>query len=241
MDEGPISDRLFADSRRNSPSLLARQIRLRLVAEEGSDTPKGCNNIVVSIHAIATFQALNDYLRPRLSGLLSSISGSRFSGMLAALTGGRFPAALLGGAPDGSAPAPANPPAPEPAAANNTSAAAEGSKAERRRSLRLSAKASVNSLADKADAQAAAGSAGMAPPSVASTSTAVTASQALQKEKETGREENVADGGRSETAVNDEDDDLPGDFMDADVDAEVSLLLASMLEKLSDVFLMLGA
>ncbi|KAH9172968.1 hypothetical protein EDB89DRAFT_1961917 [Lactarius sanguifluus] len=74
------------DSKRSSsPSLLARQLRLRLVAAEGSDIPKNFNNIVVSIHAIATFQALHDYLRPRVSGLM--FSGSRLSGMLAALAG----------------------------------------------------------------------------------------------------------------------------------------------------------
>jgi E3 ubiquitin-protein ligase TRIP12 len=76
----------FLDSKRSSsPSLLARQLRLRLVAAEGSDIPKNFNNIVVSIHAIATFQALHDYLRPRVSGLM--FSGSRLSGMLAALAG----------------------------------------------------------------------------------------------------------------------------------------------------------
>jgi E3 ubiquitin-protein ligase TRIP12 len=72
------------DSKRSSPSLLARQLRLRLVAsEDESDVPRNLHNIIVSIHAIATFQALHDYLRPRVAGLLNS--GSRLSGMLAAL------------------------------------------------------------------------------------------------------------------------------------------------------------
>jgi E3 ubiquitin-protein ligase TRIP12 len=74
---------MYIDSKRSSPSLLARQLRLRLVASDDSDIPRNLHNIVVSIHAIATFQALHDYLRPRVSGLLSS--GSRLSGMLAAL------------------------------------------------------------------------------------------------------------------------------------------------------------
>jgi E3 ubiquitin-protein ligase TRIP12 len=77
-----------ADSKRSSPSLLARQLRLRLVAGDDSDIPRNLHNIVVSIHAIATFQALHDYLRPRVSGLLSS--GSRLSGMLAALAASGF-------------------------------------------------------------------------------------------------------------------------------------------------------
>lgn len=62
---------------------MARQLRLRLVGGDDSDIPKSLHNIVVSIHAIATFQALHDYLRPRVSGLLSN--GSRLSGMFAAL------------------------------------------------------------------------------------------------------------------------------------------------------------
>ncbi|KAF9071607.1 hypothetical protein BDP27DRAFT_1382427 [Rhodocollybia butyracea] len=72
------------DSKRSSPSLLARQLRLRLIAEDDSGVPRNLHNIVVSIHAIATFQALHDYLRPRVAGLLSG-SSSRLSGMLAAL------------------------------------------------------------------------------------------------------------------------------------------------------------
>ncbi|KAF8889303.1 hypothetical protein BD779DRAFT_1611065 [Infundibulicybe gibba] len=74
------------DSKRSSPSLLARQLRLRLVAGDESDVPRNLHNIVVSIHAIATFQALHDYLRPRVAGLLNS--GSRLSGMFAALSAG---------------------------------------------------------------------------------------------------------------------------------------------------------
>jgi E3 ubiquitin-protein ligase TRIP12 len=72
----------MTDSRRNSASLLARQLRLRLVGE-GNDIPRSCTNITVSIHAIATFQALHDYLRPRVSsqGLPPN---SRIAGKLAA-------------------------------------------------------------------------------------------------------------------------------------------------------------
>lgn len=76
------------DSKRSSPSLLARQLRLRLVAGDESGVPRNLHNIVVSIHAIATFQALHDYLRPRVAGLLGS--GSRLSGMLAALAASGF-------------------------------------------------------------------------------------------------------------------------------------------------------
>ncbi|TFY68826.1 hypothetical protein EVJ58_g785 [Rhodofomes roseus] len=115
------------DSKRSSPSLLARQLRLRLVAAEDSDVPKSLSNIVVSIHAIATFQALHDYLRPRVAGSLPS--GSRLSGMLAAL------AASALAPPSSSRSALPTPPAPNPAASDPASIS-------RRRSLRLSAKKS---------------------------------------------------------------------------------------------------
>ncbi|KAI7940474.1 hypothetical protein MJO28_014126 [Puccinia striiformis f. sp. tritici] len=80
------------DSRRSTASMLARQLKIRLVAAEGTDVPRNCANVVVSIHAIATFQAFNDYLRPRIikaqdderHGRPSGSSTSRLSGMLAA-------------------------------------------------------------------------------------------------------------------------------------------------------------
>lgn len=71
--------------------MLARQLKIRLVAADGTEVPKSCANVVVSIHAIATFQAFNDYLRPRIIKAQdderlgrSSSSTGRLSGMLAA-------------------------------------------------------------------------------------------------------------------------------------------------------------
>ncbi|PPQ78382.1 hypothetical protein CVT25_011605 [Psilocybe cyanescens] len=113
------------DSKRSSPSLLARQLRLRLVAGDDSDIPKNLHNIVVSIHAIATFQALHDYLRPRVAGLLSG--GSRLSGMFAALAASGF-----AGIP--------KPPGDDKIAANAESSSAGASSTsgiQRRRSQRL--------------------------------------------------------------------------------------------------------
>lgn len=81
------SDLASLDSKRSSPSLLARQLRLRLIADDDSDIPRNLQNMVVSIHAIATFQALNDYLRPRVAGLMTS---GRMSNMLAALAASGF-------------------------------------------------------------------------------------------------------------------------------------------------------
>ncbi|OAA70895.1 hect [Akanthomyces lecanii RCEF 1005] len=56
------------DGNRTSPaSMLSKQIRLRLVADDDSNIPRPYRNIMVSIHAIATFRSLDDYLRPRIS------------------------------------------------------------------------------------------------------------------------------------------------------------------------------
>ncbi|PHH82531.1 hypothetical protein CDD82_5712 [Ophiocordyceps australis] len=71
------------DGNRSSPaSMLGKQIRLRLVAEDESSVPRGYRNIMVSIHAISTFKSLDDYLRPRLSmGSRSSHHSSRRDGL----------------------------------------------------------------------------------------------------------------------------------------------------------------
>ncbi|KAL0059411.1 Ubiquitin fusion degradation protein 4 [Marasmius tenuissimus] len=124
------------DSKRSSPSLLARQLRLRLVSDDDSGVPRSLHNIVVSIHAIATFQALHDYLRPRVAGGIGSTS-SRLSGMLAALAASGFagPSSRLTG--DSSQPEIPPPPASSFAAAMSEPS---GPTVTRRRSQRLSAK-----------------------------------------------------------------------------------------------------
>ncbi|KAG6869212.1 hypothetical protein C0993_009075 [Termitomyces sp. T159_Od127] len=120
------------DSKRSSPSLLARQLRLRLVAGDESDVPRNLHNIVVSIHAIATFQALHDYLRPRVAGLLSS--GSRLHGMLAALAG--YTSASLEASANASQ-------SLKPSASSVESNPEPTSTGGRRRSQRLSAKNAI--------------------------------------------------------------------------------------------------
>lgn len=52
---------------RSAASMLLKQLKLKLVADEESDIPKPYKNMMVSIHAIANFRALDDYLRPRIS------------------------------------------------------------------------------------------------------------------------------------------------------------------------------
>ncbi len=57
----------FDGNHTSAASMLAKQIRLRLVADDDSDVPRAFRSIMVSIHAIATFKTLEDYLRPRIS------------------------------------------------------------------------------------------------------------------------------------------------------------------------------
>ncbi|KAJ7799117.1 hypothetical protein B0H14DRAFT_2904219 [Mycena olivaceomarginata] len=202
------------DSKRSSPSLLARQLRLRLVAGDESDVPRNLHNIVVSIHAIATFQALHDYLRPRVAGLLGS--GSRLSGMLAALAASGF----TGTAPPtpGEAP-PAPPMAPPAAAAESSSAGAaasasastSGSTITRRRSQRLSAK-----NAPAAEGSAAAASTSDAPVAGSSSDGAAGSSSI-----EGGPPSNLMD---SEMAADfTDEEEVDAEVFDDDVDPDNSI------------------
>ena len=82
------------DGRGSATSMLAKQLRLKLVADDESGIPKSYRNIMVSIHAIATFKALDDYLRPRIS-VADRPRGSRtrdqFAAYAQALAEGRAP------------------------------------------------------------------------------------------------------------------------------------------------------
>ncbi|QIX01944.1 hypothetical protein AMS68_007461 [Peltaster fructicola] len=62
-----VNQNAFESNRTGAASMLAKQLRLQLVADDSSGIPKTYRRIIVSIHAIATFKALDDYLRPRLS------------------------------------------------------------------------------------------------------------------------------------------------------------------------------
>lgn len=139
-------------------SPVSRQIRLRLQAEDGTDVPKGCNNIIVGIHAIASFERLADFLRPKMNNMaalaaIGSGSGnSRLSTVLAALTGGSagLESALAAGrtsqqarTANGSA-ASASADAPSSSKAESSSSSS-ANKAVRRRSSRLSGKSAGSS------------------------------------------------------------------------------------------------
>ena len=55
------------DNSRSSPySMLSKQLRLKLVSEDEADVPRTYHSLTISVHAIATFRSLDEYLRPRI-------------------------------------------------------------------------------------------------------------------------------------------------------------------------------
>lgn len=71
-----VNQNAFESNRAGAASMLAKQLRLQLVADDTSGISKAYRRILVSIHAIATFKALDDYLRPRLS-MVEKAKGDR--------------------------------------------------------------------------------------------------------------------------------------------------------------------
>ncbi|KAJ5773120.1 hypothetical protein N7457_008016 [Penicillium paradoxum] len=62
-----ISHNSLENTRSNAAYMLSKQLRLKLVADDESEIPRPYRNIMVSIHAIATFKALDDFLHPRIA------------------------------------------------------------------------------------------------------------------------------------------------------------------------------
>lgn len=130
----------FDGNRSSAASMLAKQIRLKLVADEQSEIPRHYRNIMVSIHAITTFKSLDDYLRPRISLSERSRPGKRgdaLSRAMAAITGSagiplsaaaRFADRALAGSSGLTATPP--PPPPPPATVPSTSRSSRTSKAK---------------------------------------------------------------------------------------------------------------
>ncbi|KAL2260782.1 hypothetical protein VTK26DRAFT_5120 [Humicola hyalothermophila] len=118
-----VHNNSFDGNRSSAASMLAKQLRLRLVADDDSDIPRHYRNIMVSIHAITTFKSLDDYLRPRIS-LSERPRGSRrdaVSRALAAMASSGIPmsaaaARLLGTLPAGHTTSTPPPPPPPPQA-----------------------------------------------------------------------------------------------------------------------------
>ena len=101
--------------------------------------------MVVSIHAIATFQALNDYLRPRVAGLMSS---GRTSNMLATLAASGFgPGTTSRIPPDHEASQATIAPAVHPPL-SSSDAPPPPNEVRRRRSQRLSVKNGTSGLSE---------------------------------------------------------------------------------------------
>ena len=121
---------------------------VRLVAGDDSDVPRNLHSIVVSIHTIATFQALHDYLRARVAGLLSS---SRLSGMFAALAASGFVCSTSKRTIQ--VDDPSNTVEPD---AESSADAAPVSTIQRRRSQRLSAKQTGSSSGEAVEGTASA-------------------------------------------------------------------------------------
>ena len=130
-------------NRSSAVSMLGKQIRLRLIAEDDSDIPRPYRNIVVSIQAIATFQSLDDYLRPRIS-ITERARSARRDGLtkaLAAMAGARGLPPFAGSSSSGrlaDRSAPGSVATPPPPASNTTSS---GTRASRKSKSRPTAEA----------------------------------------------------------------------------------------------------
>ena len=173
---------------------------------------------MVSIHAIATFQALHDYLRPRVAGLLSS---SRLSGMFAALaTSGFVGSTSKPTADDSSKPAQPSDPGAESSAATTSV-----STIQRRRSQRLSAKHAGSSLGEPAAGTNGDGSL----PADASSSAAVAASntpsslEVVPASVEPAPSDTIVDSEIQADFTDDEDDEVDAEVFDDEVDPDTSL------------------
>lgn len=107
----------LADAKRSSLHLIGRTVRLKLVAEDTTDIPKACQSFVATIHAIAPFSALEDYLKPRIAGIILR-PDQLTPGLLQALIGSGVPSsalaqsilARLGGRPPTNGGSSSNPP-----------------------------------------------------------------------------------------------------------------------------------
>ncbi|KIX97578.1 uncharacterized protein Z520_06355 [Fonsecaea multimorphosa CBS 102226] len=95
-----VNNNASESNRSSSTSMLSRQLRLKLSADADSDIPPTYRDMVVSIHAIATFKALDDYLRPRISQSERPVSAQRRRDMLQQLANARL-AHLSGAAESG--------------------------------------------------------------------------------------------------------------------------------------------
>ena len=117
LDPATLIQNTLADAKRSSLNLIGRTVRLKLVAEDTTDIPKSCQSFVATIHAIAPFSALEDYLKPRIAGIILR-PDQLTPGLLQALIGSGGPSsalaqsilARLGGRPPTNGGSSSNPP-----------------------------------------------------------------------------------------------------------------------------------
>ena len=112
-----LTQNTATDAKQSSLKLIGRTVRLKLVAEDNTDIPKACQSFVATIHAIAPFSALEDYLKPRIAGIILR-PDQLTPGLLQALIGSGVPSsalaqsilARLGGRPPTNSGSSSNPP-----------------------------------------------------------------------------------------------------------------------------------
>ena len=173
---------------------------------------------MVSIHAIATFQALHDYLRPRVAGLLSS---SRLSGMFAALAASGFVGSTSKPTADDSSKV------AKPTDSGAESSVAAAPTIQRRRSQRLSAKQAGSSSGESGPGTNADSSLLM-DADLSSTSAAVVASngpstlEAVLAPVEPGPSDTIIDSGLQADFTDDEDE-VDAEVFDDEIDPDASL------------------
>lgn len=95
-----VNHNSLENTRSNATHMLSKQLRLKLVANEDSDIPRPYMNIMVSIHAIATFKSLDDFLRPRISLSDRPRNTRNRDAVLSQLAGGARPRDTPGGSND---------------------------------------------------------------------------------------------------------------------------------------------
>ena len=157
-----VNNNASESSRSGSTSMLSRQLRLRLTADENSDIPPTYREMIVSIHAIATFKALDDYLRPRFGvsdkssqdrrrELISHLARSRMAQLSGAVESGLFSpfGQELAGLPSSQATTPTQPKSKtQPALAESLKAAESLEETVRQRASLRRAQASSSAAVD---------------------------------------------------------------------------------------------
>lgn len=158
-----VNSNASESSRSSSTALLTRQIRLQLKADESSNIPSSFRDMVVSIHAIATFKALDDYLRPRITlserpssdrsrsrrDMLQQLANARMAQLSGAADSGLFSpfGTELGSLPTGTTSQPSSRPGsrPRPASSRSKDDITKDDKAAQKDKRRRSSRRNVQS------------------------------------------------------------------------------------------------